>query len=157
MSDSSKFQLSVWAPFVPQTALVVSSALSPLSPEQAGVSELTDEASNLHKEVFRWRMVEDAFGGVTEEIDRKNLKKALLETMAIDVHPAERSINALRNFVDEANRIIEKGQVEWNGSQDPLSDEAEEARVNSLLALVNHLSWLVDVFSDQPGVSVSVR
>ena len=102
-------------------------------------------------------MVEDAFGGVTEEIDRETLKKTLLETMAIDVHPAERSIDALRNFVDEANRIIEKGQVEWNGSQDPLSDEAEEARVNSLLALVNHLSWLVDVFSDQPGVSVSVR
>ena len=102
-------------------------------------------------------MLEDAFGGVINKLDRERLTRLLLETMAPDVHPRSRPIASLRAFVDDATRVLASGGVDWSGSQNPLSENDEELRLNALLALVNHLSWLIAVFEDQPNVSVSIR
>ena len=157
MSDSSKFQLSLWAPFVPKTALIMNNASQHTSTEEATVSHFSNESPNLHKEVYRWRMQEDAFGGITDDTDRETLKKLLFSSMELNADPTTRTIEALKKFVDEAHHSIDKGKAEWTGSQDPLSEELDEVRLNALLALANHLSWIIGIFEHQPGISVSVR
>ena len=120
--------------------------------------EWTDDSSDLLKEVFSWRMLEDAFGGIIDPTARARLTTLLSDTLAPDRHPRDRSVASLRTFIDAANRVLETGGVDWSGSQNQLSDDDEEAlRLNALLALVNHLSWLIAVFDDQPNVSVSIR
>ena len=72
--------------------------------------------------------------------------------------PNERRFEALRDFLDEAAKIVDGGGAEWTGSQDaPVEDEDVPYRLNPLLALRLHLEWLYAVFAGQPGVSVSIR
>ena len=136
----------------------MSPAATALDSAPPTVRELTDDYSDLQKEVFSWRMLEDAFGGIIDPLERDRLTQVLSQTMAPDVHPRDRSIASLRAFVDDANRILAaRGGVDWSDSQNPLSDDDERLRLNALLALVNHLSWLIAIFKDQPNVSVSIR
>ena len=157
MSESSKFTVSVWRAFVPKTALVMSAVGMGADTEQPEIHVLTKENTDLQKEVFCWRMLEDPFGGIADQSEREKLREQLLEKMAIRVDPRQRSVESLRSFVDAANRVLADGGVEWSGSQSPLGDGDEGKRLNPLLALVNQLSWLIDVFEGQPNTSVSVR
>lgn len=117
-----------------------------------------EDAPDLLKEVFSWRMLEDAFGGIIDPAERARLTTLLSDTMAPARRPGDRSVESLRAFVDAATEVLGRSGVDWSASQNHLSEEDEEAlRLNALLALVNHLSWLIAVFEDQPNVSVSIR
>ena len=160
-TEPSTFKLSVWTPFVPHTALRTSLPVATPASDPPAVGEWkewTDDSSDLLAEVFSWRMLEDAFGGIIDPTDRAHLTALLSDTLAPDRHPRDRSVAALREFIAAANRVLDSGSVAWSSSQNQLSDDDEEAlRLNALLAFVNHLSWLLAVFDDQPNVSVSIR
>ena len=160
-TEPSTFKLSVWAPFVPQTALRTSPAVATLDstpPAVADWKEWTEDSSDLLQEVFSWRMLEDAFGGILDPDARARLTALLSDTLAPARHPRDRSVASLREFIGAANRLLESDNVDWSDSQNQLSDDDEKAlRLNALLAFVNHLSWLIAVFDDQPNVSVSIR
>jgi hypothetical protein len=102
-------------------------------------------------------MREDPFGGIVDSSERHRLQKALLEPFDIELHPSKRSIQHLADALDRAYKLITAGGVEWSGSQSSHASDDSEGRLNALLALLNHLSWLVDVFREHPGVSVSIR
>lgn len=153
MPDSSPLKVSVWRPFVPSSPLLMNAPGTDLPT----VRQLTDDTGGLQQEVFTWRMLEDPFGGIADANDRAQLKETLLTAMALDVPPQERSVQSLKNFIARATAVLDAGGVEWTGSQSSLTDTDEERNLNPLLALVNHLSWLVDVFDGQPNISVSVR
>lgn len=157
MGESSKLKVSVWNAFVPDTALIMA-ATSPSASEASpsSMKQLAPENSGLHKEVYGWRMVEDPFGGVVDVEKRNELKQLLLDALSIDLQPSERSIATLRAFVQKSQVVLDSGKVEWSGSQSAVHED-EERRINSLLAFTNHLSWLIDVFEEQPGVSITVR
>ncbi len=121
------------------------------------VRELAGMDSGLHTEVFTWRTSEDPLGGVVSQDARDKLAQALFGALDIHIHPQERSIALLRSFVDAAKTVLETGPVEWSESQSSSIDNGEAQRLNPLLALVNQLSWLIDVFEGQPNISVSVR
>ena len=81
----STFKLSVWTPFVPQTALRTSPAVAtPDSTPPAPLTgtEWTEDSSDLLQEVFSWRMLEDAFGGILDPIARARLTALLSEPLA---------------------------------------------------------------------------
>ena len=156
-TESSTFKVSIWTPFVPQTALLKSATVAASGSDPPTVSELIEDSTDLQKEAFSWRMLEDAFAGIINLLERERLTKLLSETMATDIHPHHRSVASLRAFVDDAKRVLASGGVEWSGSQSPPSEDDEALRLNTLLALVNHLSWLIAVFEDQPNVSVTIR
>lgn len=152
MQESSNLKVSVWAEFVPHREIIVSVpgeqglAIRRLSPE---------DKSGLQKEIFGWRMLEDPFGGVANNEDRQRLKAALLEALEMGIEPNSRSVGVLQNFIKEAKKVIDKGGVEWTGSISSSGDS--ERRVNPLLALVNQLTWLANIFNDHPNVSITVR
>ena len=152
MNESSNFTISVWSAFAPETDLAMDTGS-----DESAVRVVSKQSSGLHKEVFGWRMPEDLFAGIADENDRDKLKAALFDKMAIEIDPNERSIDSLKSFVDVANNILDANRVEWIGSRNPFGDDDEESRLNPLLALVNHLSWLIDMFKDMPNISISVR
>lgn len=157
MGEASKLKVSVWSPFVPGTALILAARGSPPQDvQQVPPKELTD-SSGLQKEVFGWRMSEDPFGGIVEPAEREKMRAMLLEALSITIDPTKRSVTVLKSFLDEATSLLNNGAVEWTGSQSASIDDEEERRVNPLLALVNHLSWLAEVYEEHPNISFTIR
>lgn len=152
MSEASNLKLSFWRPFVPDTALMG------LSSEEASVQlHAAAVSSGMHKEVYGWRMQDDALGGIANAEERERLRASLFDALAVNVHPSDRSLNKLRTFIDEAEKILREGAASWSDSQSQSIEEDETTRINALLALVCHLRWLVEVFDEKPDVSVTVR
>lgn len=156
MAEASTLKLSFWNLFVPETAILAPAA----NQGDAALAYLqlnSEVASGMHKEIFRWRMQEDPLGGVADTDDRERLKTALFENLGVHVSPDKRAIGVLRAFVEAAEAVLDKeSAVEWSSSQSHSFDE-EERHVNALLALVCHLKWLIEVFDEQPNVSVTAR
>ena len=147
----NKIKLSLWRDFVPNRALMLRHG------DNEGHQVLAGE-SDLQQEVYTWYTREDPFGGVSDEDSRMRLRESLIDRFEASQPPSKRRIEALTEFLDEAQRVINVGQAEWTVSQDaPFDDEDVPYRLNPLLALKLHLEWLASIFRDQPGVSVSVR
>lgn len=155
MNAPAAFRVSIWGPFTTNA-----SVLFVQEDSQTGsgptVKEITEGSGRLHTELFGWPMLEDAFAGVTDSEARAKLQRSLNESLAVQLTPRERSLDALRAIVDEAEALLETGYVEWSASQAGPTDE-EERRLNPLLALTTHLKWLIAVFEGTPGISVSIR
>jgi hypothetical protein len=147
----NKIKLSVWREFVPNRALILRHG------DNVGHEVLGGE-SDLLQEVYTWRTREDPFGGVSDDGSRMRLRESLIDRFEASQPPSKRRIEALKEFLVEAQRVIDAGQAEWTVSQDgPSEDEDAPYRLNPLLALKLHLEWLATIFGGQPGVSVSVR
>lgn len=148
---SVKLKLSVWRDFNPNRTLIQ---------WRQETSELNLLSSNrdLQQEVYSWQMKEDPFAGVPDDSIRANLHELLLGKFASSKSPDDRRVDLLKDFIDEAGRVVRDGQCEWTGSQAaPGDDEDAPYMVNPLLALTLHLDWLRASFSGQPGISVSIR
>ena len=117
MNEQSTFKVSVWGAFIPEFELIMSADEMSVDSNKPAVHVISEESSGLWKEMFSWKMLEDAFGGVIEINDRDRLKEALLEKMAIEVHPSKRTIDSLKSFVSDASSVLSSGGVEWSGNQ----------------------------------------
>ena len=95
---------------------------------------------------------------MTDEDARTRLRELLVDRLEASQPPSKRRIEALNEFLNEAQRVIDAGQAEWTVSQSaPVDDEDAPYRLNPLLALKLHLEWLASTFKGQPGITVSVR
>ena len=149
--SSIKLKISVWRDFVPSRSMLFRAAGEQDHRFLGGDSEL-------QQEVFSWHMREDHVAGISDDAARLRLRGLLIEHFDASRRPDERRFEAVREFLDEAAKIIDSGGSEWTGSQDASAeDEDVPYRLNSLLALRVHLEWLYAVFAGQPGVSMSVR
>ena len=147
----TKFKLSVWRDFVPSKALI-------LRQDGGKGRQVLANESELQQEVYSWHTREDPFGGVSDEDARIRLRELLVDRFEASQPPANRRVEMLIEFLNEAQRVIDAGHAEWTVSQDaPVDDEEAPYRLNPLLALSLHIEWLMSSFSGQPGVSVSVR
>lgn len=145
-----KLRLTVWRDFMPAKSLIL---------RRAGQvdHQISGGDCELQQEVFCWQTKEDPFAGVVDENTRRQLRE-LLNRFEPSQAPQERGIDALRAFIEEANRVIEGGQSEWTISQDaPSDDEDAPYQINPLIALKLHLEWLCDTFAGQPGISLTIR
>jgi len=103
-------------------------------------------------------MREYPFGGVSDNDTRMKLRGLLIDRFEASQPPAKRRVDALAEFLTEAQHVINAGQAEWTVSEHaPDDDDDAPYRLNPLLALTLHLKWLSSIFSNQPGVSVSIR
>jgi len=149
--STAKLRISVWRDFAPSKALVFRG--------RDAQHQVLESDSDLQQEIYRWQLKEDPFSGVSDEDLRARLRIKLVEVFEPSRPPGERRWSALKEFLDEATAALGGGHAEWTASQDaPLDDDDEVPyELNPLLALVLHLKWLSDMFSEQPGVSVSIR
>lgn len=101
-------------------------------------------------------MLEEAFGVIEDPLKRERLKDAFWR-MQIDSNPSQHSLDVLKSFVEESRKTLSTVDVDWIASQNQLPGEEETGRLNPLLALVNHLSWLLVVYENQPNTVVRVK
>lgn len=156
VAESSKFKVSIWREFAPQTAILLQGADN-ADGTLASPMEYIGKGSGLQSEVYTWRMFEDAFGGIVDPAERDNLEGLLLGALKIDAPPTQRDIRALWAFIEKAAAVISAGKTEWTDSESAADDAGESFRLNPLIALVSHLRWLANIFDEQPNVSVTVR
>lgn len=150
MNESPQFKISFWRDYAPETKLLFSNQSLPKP------HEFVDKNSGLQKEVYSWPMLEEAFGVIEDSLKRKRLTEAL-RRMQIDSNPNQHSLEVLKSFVEEARQILSTVDLDWITSQNQLPGEEENGRLNPLLALVNHLSWLLVVYDNQPNTAVRVK
>lgn len=151
---SVKFTLSIWRDFIPPRRLALST--------DDAAPQVFDGNSSLQEQVYSWPVREDVFAGIPDLDTRQDLSKRLFDRLADSRSPAERRLSVLQEFVDASQLAIDDGEVSPSPSQsrvieDLEADEADPIEINSLLALTNHLRWIISCFGDRPGISVSVR
>lgn len=138
------YRLSIWRDYAPPHPLA-------LSVEPTGFRMVKPE-HHLQAEVYSWPLQYDIFAGISKKEVRGRLQE-LLTQLEVSRPPGERSLDALNEFVTEAERVIDDGDAA------PICGELGDAMVesNPLLAFALHLKWIVRCFKDRPGISVSVR
>ena len=151
---SVKFTLTIWRDFVPPRPLAINA--------QGDGRQVFDSDSGLQEQVYSWPLREDAFAGVSNDESRKDLHDRLVNRLADSNPPSERRLEVLRDFIDASERVINAGgvscvQSESRFEENADNDEHDRVEVNSLLALIIHLKWVVACFGDRPGIAVSVR
>ena len=138
-----QFQLSIWRDYAPPHPVA-------LRTEEEGF-QVVNPDSRLQAEVYSWSLRQDYLAGVSKEETRNRLRE-LLGKLDISRPPAKRSLAVLLDFVKEAERAIAH-----NEAHPVPSGGGYTLGGNPLLALVQHLKWIVRCFEDRPGVSVSIR
>ena len=145
MAETSiQFHLSIWRDYAPSHPVA-------LHDEDAGFQVVTSE-HHLQAEVYSWPLRQDPFAGISKKEIRDDLQ-ALLAKLDVSRPPADRSLAVLGDFVAAGEKAIKDGEVisvPWGSGDTTVG-------VNSLLALVLLLKWLIQCFKDRPGISVSIR
>ena len=147
-------QLSIWRDF----------ALTPplaLQDEQGSWRVITRD-SGVQQEVYSWPLSLDPFDCIENGNVRMSLREALLDRLDVSLSPRKRGVTVLREFVAKAERVIEAGQAGPLPSTSTSTASAGyttyvPSEPNPLLALTQHLNWIIRCFEGRPGVSVSVR
>ena len=111
-----------------------------------------------HHEVFAWSFREDVWGGLTDEEERRRLRDRITSDFDPLLHPSKRTLAILSNFVADLAAVAISHQSLWSDSgQSAEGNDDDFVRLNALLALYHQLSWIVQIFLDVPGASVTIR
>lgn len=147
----TKFRITIWQPYFTGFMLAVGHE------DSVGLNIL-DGDTELQREVFTCPIEEDVWAGVTDDDKRKSLSSRFIDAFQPMLPPAERNMAALENFVVDLRKVALSAASEWSPSAaTPVDVGTPPIMVNNLLALHHQLVWLVDVFRDLPGASVSIR
>lgn len=115
------------------------------------------DQSRFLEEVYTWESSESIWDSLEDARITYQLEELLIDGFSPDKSPDDRGITAFRNVLEQMQRIIIERKSEWRDCQQ-LDEKWEiNLRANSLLSLLHHLTWLCDVFTDVPGISITVR
>lgn len=146
---SSPLRISIWKRFIHNRSLIDSG--------ETDMRQMLD-LDNLQEEVYSWQTPENPFDGIADESTRAELRKMLIDDLNVSKPPSQRGVQILSEFVSASRAAIMAEKVEWTVSQGMSENEEDfEGHLNTLLSFTLHLNWLVECFSDRPGISVSVR
>lgn len=119
---------------------------------------LVGHDNDLQQEIMSWQVREGVFSGIEDSEIRAQLSEALTGTFSALLMPSERGVSKLEEFLRLSEKAIEDGNSLWSVSEDrAFEDEEEPYTVNTLLAFHHQLQWMLAVFGDEPGISVSIR
>ncbi|NTI27129.1 hypothetical protein [Rhizobium rhizogenes] len=151
MDNQIKFRVTVWQPYFAGCMLAVPR-------ESATEYDLLSGDFELQREVFTWPLQEDVWAGIANDELRTTLHRGFTENFQATRPPSERGMDMLEKFVADVRDAIKSGSSEWSTAE---SGTAELSRtslmINALSAFHNQLNWMLDMFRDLPGASVSVR
>ena len=146
---STVFRLQVWKPCRWDRQYLSSDTGAPA----------TDEA--FQECIYVWEPLGDPFACITAPEETRQLRDALIEAFAPGRPVGERAVEGLQKPLDIIDRILNTpGIVSWADSPYALRTSGEEVlhlRQHMLLALRQHLQWVLDIFKHAPRVSVTVR
>ena len=147
----TKVRITIWQPYFAGFMLAVG------QDDSSGLNILDGDAE-LQREAFTCPIEEDVWAGVTDDEKRTSLSSRFIDGFQPMLPPADRSMAKFDTFVTELRTVALSPASEWSPSAGTALDVgAPPVMVNNLLALYHQLTWLLDVFRDLPGASVSIR
>jgi hypothetical protein len=143
-------RITVWQPYFAGCMLA-------FGPVDAAGLDILEGDTELQKELFTWPIEEDVWAGVTDD----NLRAQLEERFVTDFQPMklppERSMAKFADFVAAVGAVVRKGS-EWSAAASGVAEHSPTTcMTNALLAFHEQLHWMLEMFRDLPGASVSVR
>ena len=151
MDTQSKFRVTVWQPYFAGCMLA-------FPREGATEYDLLSRDFELQREVFTWPLQEDVWAGVTDHETRVALQQRFVNDFQATRPPHERGMDKLEKFVEGLCDALQLGKSEWSVAESGAAEYSNASlMINSLAAFHNQLKWMLDMFRDLPGASVSVR
>lgn len=151
MDGQTKVRVTIWAPYFAGCML----AFGRDDVDGLGVLDVDAE---LQREVFTWPVEEDVWAGITNDAKRAELEERFTTEFQPTRLPAERDMVRFAAFVEALEGVIASADSEWSvGSSGAAEKSAAGFMFNGLLALHTQLRWMLDIYRDLPGASVSVR
>ena len=147
----TKVRITIWQPYFAGFMLAIGQ-------DDASGLNILDGDTELQREVFTCAIQEDVWAGVTDDHKRASLSSRFIDAFQPMLPPTDRGMAELSAFVSDLREVALSSASEWSPSAAAGDDEgAPPLMVNNLLALYHQLAWLLDVFRDLPGASVSIR
>ncbi len=151
MDGQTKVRVTIWQPYFAGFMLA-------FGQDEPGNFGILDNDAELQREIFTWPVEEDVWAGVTDDALRLNLEEKFVTAFQPMQSPAARSMEKLASFVSELETVVRGAGSEWSiGASGVAEASSVGCMVNGLLAFHQQLSWILDMFRDLPGASVSVR
>ena len=146
-----KVRVTIWQPYFAGCMLAIG------QPDSSGLNIL-DGDTELQREVFTWSVAEDVWAGVADDIKRTEFAARFVDSFQPTLAPSERSMESFADFVSDLRGVALSSLSEWSASASKMAEVGvPPVLLNGLLAFYHQLVWLLDVFRDLPGASVSVR
>ena len=146
----TKLKITIWQPYFAGCMLAIGQ-------RDAQQLDVLDSDTELQREVFTWSLDEDVWAGVTDDQLRTSLAARLINDFQPMLLPDQRDMEHLAAFVSDLRELAMSPASEWSPSASGDQTYSTALMINGLLAFYHQLNWLLDVFSDLPGASVSVR
>jgi len=129
------------------------------SPFSGDTAPVPFQEEQLQEEAYAWEACED-FQGSLGSGDAVRVQETLFDAFAPQLPPAKRAVSKLLPAIS-ALRIgcSNSRDIAWKDAFATISvgNEPINLRANAALALLHHLQWVYDVFSDVPDASVMIR
>ena len=151
MDNQTKFRVTVWQPYFAGCMLA-------FPREGATEYDLLSGDFELQREVFTWPLQEDVWAGLADYDLRAELQQRFTDDFQASRPPVERGMDKLEKFVENLRDALQLGKSEWSVAESGAAEfSSTSLMINGLSAFHNQLNWMLDMFRDLPGASVSVR
>lgn len=151
MDIQSKFRVTVWQPYFAGCMLA-------FPRDGAAEYDLLGGDFELQREVFTWPLHEDVWAGISEHEIRVALHQSFVNDFQATRPPHERGMAKLASFVESVGEALQLRKSEWSVAESGAAEFSNTSlMINGLSAFYNQLKWMLDMFRDLPGASVSVR
>lgn len=146
----TKLKITIWQPYF-------AGCMIAFGQPDAQQLDVLDSDTELQREVFTWPLDEDVWAGVTDDELRTSLAARLIDDFQPMLLPNQRDMEHLARYVSDLRELAMSSASEWSPSVSGDQTYTTALMINGLLAFYYQLLWLLDVFRDLPGASVSVR
>jgi hypothetical protein len=147
----TKVRVTIWQPYFAGYMLAIGQT-------DSQSLNILDGDTELQREVFTWPVEEDIWAGLTDDQRRRELSDKFINDFQPMLAPEKRNMGSLASFVADLREVALSSSSEWSTSSSSANEiGSPPVLINGLLALYHQLEWILDVFRDMPGASVSVR
>jgi hypothetical protein len=151
MDNQTKLRVTVWQPYFAGCMLA-------FQREGASEFDLLSGDFELQREVFTWPLQEDVWAGLVDSDLRAALQQRFANDFQATRPPGERGMDTLEKFVGDLGNALQLGKSEWSVAESGAAEfSSTSLMINSLSAFHKQLNWMLDMFRDLPGASVSIR
>ena len=117
------------------------------------------QEDRLYEQVYSWKIRGDVWTSLGDDGTAKEIRDSITEEFACSLSPADRGLSKIKSAKDRISEYLRNDENrKWQEWEQPISDDDPNNlyRLQPLVAFCHHLKWLLQVFKDVPGASVTI-
>ena len=146
MQDEKAMAITFWRPSRWERSVFDKEEAGPVDPDR------------FLENAYTWEPKESIWNSVEGDVAGQ-LERLLLDGFSPDKEPDDRKIEDFRNILEQIRELVTVDKSKWSDCEqyESVGDAKVNLRANLLLSFLHHLTWLCGVFTDMPGISITVR